>query len=230
MGTDTPLAVLSRSRAEPVRVLPPAVRAGHEPADRSDPRGARDVARDHASAPTATRSTRRPSSATSSRCAARSSTTATSRRSARRSEGVFEPIDAVAARGRSAGGEGWLDDGGRAAVHAPPCSAIDDGHNMLILSDRGVDATRVAIPSLLALSAVQQHLVREGIRMQAGLVVETAEAREVHDVALLDRLRRRGGEPVPRARHGARAASRRAAGPATATSTTSTRSRKACSR
>ncbi|HEV7558447.1 MAG TPA: glutamate synthase central domain-containing protein, partial [Kofleriaceae bacterium] len=64
-------------------------------------------------------------------------------------------------------------------------AAIDDGHNVLILSDRGVDAKRVAIPSVLALSAVQQHLVREGIRMQAGLVVETADAREVHDIALL---------------------------------------------
>ncbi|MBA3541410.1 MAG: glutamate synthase subunit alpha, partial [Deltaproteobacteria bacterium] len=64
-------------------------------------------------------------------------------------------------------------------------AAIDDGHNVLILSDRGVDAKRAAIPALLALSAVQQHLVREGIRMQAGLVVETGEAREVHDIALL---------------------------------------------
>ncbi|HET7502120.1 MAG TPA: glutamate synthase large subunit [Kofleriaceae bacterium] len=64
-------------------------------------------------------------------------------------------------------------------------AAIDDGHNLLILSDRGVDARHVAIPSLLALSAVQQYLVAAGIRMQAGLVVETAEAREVHDIALL---------------------------------------------
>jgi len=48
-----------------------------------------------------------------------------------------------------------------------------------------LDAKRVSIPSVLALSAVQQHLVREGIRMQAGLVVETADAREVHDIALL---------------------------------------------
>ncbi|HEY6178916.1 MAG TPA: glutamate synthase central domain-containing protein, partial [Kofleriaceae bacterium] len=64
-------------------------------------------------------------------------------------------------------------------------AAIDDGHNLLILSDRGVDARHVAIPSLLALSAVQQYLVNAGTRMQAGLVVETAEAREVHDIALL---------------------------------------------
>ncbi|MBZ0234623.1 MAG: glutamate synthase subunit alpha, partial [Deltaproteobacteria bacterium] len=63
--------------------------------------------------------------------------------------------------------------------------AIDDGCNVLILSDRGVDSRRVPIPSLLALAAVNQHLVKEGIRMQAGLLVETGEAREVHDFALL---------------------------------------------
>jgi glutamate synthase (NADPH/NADH) large chain len=63
--------------------------------------------------------------------------------------------------------------------------AIDDGYNILVLSDRGVDARRAAIPSLLAVSAVHQHLVREGIRMQAGLVIETGEAREVHDFAVL---------------------------------------------
>src|SRR5262249_33711789 len=53
------------------------------------------------------------------------------------------------------------------------------------LPARGVEARHVAIPALLALSAVQHHLVTAGIRMQAGLVVETAEAREVHDIALL---------------------------------------------
>jgi len=63
--------------------------------------------------------------------------------------------------------------------------AIEEGLNVLILSDRGVDASHAAIPSLLAVSAVHQHLVREGIRMEAGLVVETGEAREVHDFAVL---------------------------------------------
>ncbi|MEZ4366185.1 MAG: glutamate synthase large subunit [Kofleriaceae bacterium] len=62
-------------------------------------------------------------------------------------------------------------------------AAIDDGHNLLVLSDRGVDAGAVPIPALLALSAVQQRLVREGIRMQAGLVVETGDLHEVHDLA-----------------------------------------------
>jgi len=68
---------------------------------------------------------------------------------------------------------------------AAAVEAVDEGRNILILSDRGVDRDHAPIPSLLGLSAVQQHLTRLGIRMQAGLVVETAEAREVHDVALL---------------------------------------------
>jgi glutamate synthase (NADPH/NADH) large chain len=64
-------------------------------------------------------------------------------------------------------------------------NAIEEGYNILTLSDRGVDERHLAIPILLAVSAVHQHLVREGIRMQAGLVAETGEVREVHHVALL---------------------------------------------
>jgi len=63
--------------------------------------------------------------------------------------------------------------------------AIDEGFNILILSDRRVDQKRLPIPSLLAVSAVHQHLVREGIRFQTGLVVECADARSVHHVACL---------------------------------------------
>jgi hypothetical protein len=57
--------------------------------------------------------------------------------------------------------------------------------NILIISDRAVSATQVAIPALLALSAIHQHLVREGLRTTAGLVVETGTAREVHHFAVL---------------------------------------------
>ncbi len=99
------------------------------------------------------------------------------------SEGVFDPVT-LSLLWPASFGAGWLgkaiDKLCRSAV-----SAIDDGRNILILSDRGLDRSHVAIPSLLALSAVQQHLVREGIRMQVGLIVETAEVREVHDIALL---------------------------------------------
>ncbi len=63
--------------------------------------------------------------------------------------------------------------------------AIDEGYNILILSDRKVDQKRLPIPALLAVSAVHQHLVREGIRFQTGLVVETADARSVHHIACL---------------------------------------------
>ncbi|RYG22803.1 MAG: glutamate synthase subunit alpha, partial [Burkholderiales bacterium] len=57
--------------------------------------------------------------------------------------------------------------------------------NILILSDRGVSADRIPIPALLALSAVHHKLVRQGLRMQVGLVVETGEAREVHHFCTL---------------------------------------------
>ena len=81
---------------------------------------------------------------------------------------------------------------GRAGVEAKLASlcaeaqdAIKGGKNILIISDRGVNATKVAIPALLALSAVHQHLVREGLRTTAGLVVETGTAREVHQFGVL---------------------------------------------
>ncbi len=66
------------------------------------------------------------------------------------------------------------------------CSAaIDAGARILILSDRDCDADSAPIPSLLLTSAVHQHLIRTGQRTRVGLVVETGEAREVHHVALL---------------------------------------------
>ena len=63
--------------------------------------------------------------------------------------------------------------------------AVTEGNNILILSDRRVNADRIAIPSLLATAAVHHHLIREGLRTEAGLVVETGEARQVHDFCLL---------------------------------------------
>jgi len=63
--------------------------------------------------------------------------------------------------------------------------AVGQGSNVIILSDRQVDATRVAIPSLLACSAVHQYLVKAGLRTACGLIVETGDAREVHHFALL---------------------------------------------
>jgi len=59
------------------------------------------------------------------------------------------------------------------------------GHNLLVLSDRAVDAEHIAVPSLLAVAAVHHHLIRGGLRTEVGLVVETGEARQLHDLCLL---------------------------------------------
>jgi len=72
-----------------------------------------------------------------------------------------------------------------ASLCAEAVDAIKGGKNILIISDRAVSPKQVAIPALLALSAIHQHLVREGLRTSAGLVVETGTAREVHHFAVL---------------------------------------------
>ena len=63
--------------------------------------------------------------------------------------------------------------------------AIEAGSTILILSDRGVDETHVPIPSLLAVSAMHQHLLRTKRRMSCALILETAEPKEVHHFATL---------------------------------------------
>ena len=63
--------------------------------------------------------------------------------------------------------------------------AYKDGANILILSDRGVDEYHVAIPSLLAVSAMQQHLVSTKKRTSVAMILESAEPREVHHFATL---------------------------------------------
>jgi len=57
--------------------------------------------------------------------------------------------------------------------------------NILILSDQAASADRIPIPAALATAAVHHHLIRQGLRMQTGLVVETGEAREVHHFCVL---------------------------------------------
>lgn len=69
------------------------------------------------------------------------------------------------------------------------CSQAEElvrtGTNVLILSDRDVNPTRLPIPGLLATAAVHHHLIRQGLRTRTGLVVETGSAREVHHFAML---------------------------------------------
>ena len=72
-----------------------------------------------------------------------------------------------------------------ASLCAQAEDAVRSGYTIIIVSDRRMDRERVAIPALLALSAIHQHLVAKGLRTSAGLVVETGSAREVHHFALL---------------------------------------------
>ena len=71
------------------------------------------------------------------------------------------------------------------AMFAQADAAIAAGADILILSDRGIDAEQAPIPALLATSAVHHHLIRAGTRTRVGLVVESGEPREVHHLATL---------------------------------------------
>ncbi len=72
-----------------------------------------------------------------------------------------------------------------ASLCAQAEDAVRAGYSILIISDRKIDRDHVAIPALLALSAIHQHLTNKGLRTSTGLVVETGSAREVHHFALL---------------------------------------------
>jgi glutamate synthase domain-containing protein 2/glutamate synthase domain-containing protein 1/glutamate synthase domain-containing protein 3 len=71
------------------------------------------------------------------------------------------------------------------ALLSAAAEAVRRGATLLILDDQGVGPDRAALPSLLAVSAVHQHLVREGLRMRASLIVATGEARDDHQLAAL---------------------------------------------
>jgi glutamate synthase (NADPH/NADH) large chain len=64
-------------------------------------------------------------------------------------------------------------------------TAVLQGWNIIILSDRETGPSRIPIPSLLATSAIHHHLIRKGLRTSVGLVAETGEAHEIHQFALL---------------------------------------------
>ena len=85
--------------------------------------------------------------------------------------------------GRRGPGRAWSRALERVCAEAD--EALADGVNILILSDRAVSPERAPIPSLLAVAGVHHHLVREGTRLQTGLVLESGEPREVHHFATL---------------------------------------------
>jgi glutamate synthase (NADPH/NADH) large chain len=71
------------------------------------------------------------------------------------------------------------------AIRSEVSRSIDDGARIIVLSDRNSDAVFAPIPSLLLTSAVHHHLIREKKRTKVGLIVECGDAREVHHMALL---------------------------------------------
>jgi glutamate synthase domain-containing protein 2/glutamate synthase domain-containing protein 1/glutamate synthase domain-containing protein 3 len=71
------------------------------------------------------------------------------------------------------------------AVCEEAANYVENGANILILSDRNLGPERVAIPSLLAVAAVHHHLVRRGTRLRTGLVIESGEPRDIHHMATL---------------------------------------------
>ena len=75
--------------------------------------------------------------------------------------------------------------GALSALCAKAEQSVANGYNIIVLNDMNVDSDMVAIPALLATSAVHMHLVDAGLRTQTGLVVSTGSAREVHHFALL---------------------------------------------
>ena len=84
-----------------------------------------------------------------------------------------------------------VDEGGEGLRRATEelCSMASDsikgGYDIIVLSDRRIDFSHAAIPALLAVSAIHHHLIREGTRTQVGLILESGEPREVHHFALL---------------------------------------------
>ncbi|MEK9658882.1 MAG: glutamate synthase large subunit [Chloroflexota bacterium] len=102
----------------------------------------------------------------------------------RSAKGMPFPVRTVGVLFEAAGGEQAL----RAALDracAEAEAAVDAGAGIVVLSDRGVDATHAALPMLLAVGAVHHHLIGAGKRMRASLVAEAADARDPHQVALL---------------------------------------------
>ncbi len=81
------------------------------------------------------------------------------------------------------GGEGL--EKGFDALCAAADKAITDGFNILIVSDRNIDAANAAMPTLLVMGGLHHHLVRSGTRTRVSIILETGEAREVHHFSTL---------------------------------------------
>ena len=180
MGDDTPMPVLSHTGALAVRLLPPAVRAGDQPADRSAARVDRDVAADRRSGRSATSSSRRPSTRARWCWARRSCRSASCARSSRCRGGharVHRP--AVRPRRRACRLRS-------ARMCAQAESAVRDGKLVLLLSDRYLvqgQASRCTRCWPPARST--STWCSTGLRCKCNLLIETGTARDPHHFACL---------------------------------------------
>ena len=98
-------------------------------------------------------------------------------------DGAFSTVTLDATFARSGGKEGFEAALQRLCWEATEAVLADS--NLIIISDRAASPDRVPIPAALATGAIHHQLIRQGLRMQAGLVVETGEAREVHHMCVL---------------------------------------------
>jgi len=85
----------------------------------------------------------------------------------------------------AAAGPAGMEPALKALADAAEKAVTDSRAKIIILSDQGVSADQAALPMLLAVGAVHQHLVRAGVRVRCDLLAETGEAREVHQIACL---------------------------------------------
>ena len=170
-----------------LRLFPAALRPGHQPADRFDPRGAGDVARvagRAAAEPARPRDRRQAHPARIAQAdphQRRSREDSAHRGQYRRHFPHLDALD-VLSRARWRGGHG-----GRSRSHLPRRRGGGEGAATTSSCSRigSSTAEQIAVPSLLAVASVHHHLIRGGLRTEVGLVVETGEARQLHDFCLL---------------------------------------------
>ena len=176
-----------RAAAAALRLLHPAVRPGDQPAAGRHPRGAGHLAALHP------RARGQPARAhrrvvPPDRPAHAGHRQRRPGQAALRQRGRQHPrVPRLRRRRPVRGGRGRGGPAGRPSRTCGPGSAaaIADGADVIVLSDRNSTAELAPIPSLLLVSAVHHHLVREKTRTRVGLVVESGDAREVHHMALL---------------------------------------------
>ncbi len=181
MGADTPIAVLSSKAEAALQLFQAELRPGHQPADRSDPRGTGDEpGLDDRPAP-------QPAGP---RCAARTSGSKCASRFLTNARCREDPLDfrtggwrasappPSTPPGRARRRRRWSVERAR-STHLPQRRPLRCARriNIIILSDRAASApTAFPIPPLLATAAVHHHLIREGLRTAVGLVVEIGRA------------------------------------------------------